>query len=239
MKYKIIIPARYNSTRLPGKPLKKIGGIPLVIKTAMNCTNVFDKSLIVICTDDERIRYECEKYSFKWSMTSSKCLTGMDRVSEFALKDDASYYVNVQGDEPFIHKNDLLAVKKLLDNQLVDTFNCYTQIDNLEDFLSSSIPKIVKSSSGKLMYISRGPIPSSKTHNSTYGNKQVCIYGLHRDILTKYYGLNSKKTYNEEIEDIEIIRLLDNDIAVNMVKLSHPSFSIDTKDDLNRANDVN
>ena len=232
MKYKIIIPARYNSTRLPGKPLKKIGGIPLVIKTAMNCTNVFDKSLIVICTDDERIRHECEKYSFKWSMTSAKCLTGMDRVSEFALKDDASYYVNVQGDEPFIDPVDIDNLANLARTKMSNMTTLFSSLHH-EDFSDDNVVKLWLDSEGKVENFSR----RVNDENTINAKKHIGLYCYKAKFLREF--VKWKQTSNEIERSLEQMRAMDNGeeiYAIESVGKYH--LGVDTESDLNKAVEI-
>ena len=103
MRSVIIIPARYDSTRFPGKPLVKILGIPMIIRVANICSKVMGKDSVYIATDNEIIKETVNKHGFKSIMTSNKCLTGTDRVAEAASKINADIFINVQGDEPTIN----------------------------------------------------------------------------------------------------------------------------------------
>jgi 3-deoxy-manno-octulosonate cytidylyltransferase (CMP-KDO synthetase) len=113
MSFLIVIPSRYQSTRLPGKPLIDICGIPMVVRTYKQCIKVVDPDLVVVATDDARIQMVCEANGIKTIMTSDKCLTGTDRVAEVALQIEVNTYINVQGDEPIFNPEDL----KLLINE--------------------------------------------------------------------------------------------------------------------------
>ena len=107
MKYIIVIPARYKSKRLPGKPLADIGGLPMIIRTYNQCLKVVSKNKIIVATDSNKIKKVCDQYKIKSIITSNKCLTGTDRVAEVAKKIKCNFYINVQGDEPFFNPNDL------------------------------------------------------------------------------------------------------------------------------------
>ena len=107
----IVIPARYNSSRLPGKPLKKINGVPMIIRTCNQCLKAVARDKIYVATDDKRISSVVDKYGFKYLFTNKKCLTGSDRVAEIAKKTNFDHYINVQGDEPIFNPQD---IKKLL-----------------------------------------------------------------------------------------------------------------------------
>ena len=103
MKIIVVIPARFSSKRLPGKPLKKIKGIPMILRTYFQCNKVFKKKQIIVATDDLKVKKLCLKNDINVLMTSKKCLTGTDRVAEVAKKIIADVYINVQGDEPFFN----------------------------------------------------------------------------------------------------------------------------------------
>lgn len=237
MKIIVIIPARFNSKRLPGKPLKEINGVPMILKTYFQCNKVFKKEQIIIATDNLKIKRLCLKNNINVLMTSKKCLTGTDRIAEVASKIIADVYINVQGDEPFFNPIDL---KKLLKNVLKDPskiYNGYTKIEKIEMFKSSSVPKVVFDSNENLLYMSRGEIPSNKKHKFKLGWRQVCAYAFPRKDLIKFYKYK-RKTPLEKVEDIEILRFLEMGKNIKMVKMSNKSMSIDTKKDLKKANSI-
>ena len=141
--YLLIIPARYFSKRLPGKPLLDIKGIPMIIRTVNQCLKAVPRSKILIATDDKRIQKICENQNIKTLMTSKKCLTGTDRIAEVAKKIKKDFYINVQGDEPICNPEDIKKIVKYarrFPNQVV---NGYTDIKEKKLFLSPSIPKAV------------------------------------------------------------------------------------------------
>ena len=111
MKFIVVIPARYKSKRLPGKPLVKIGGLPMIVRTYNQCKKVVKNDQIIVATDSVKIKKVCDEYKINSLITSSKCLTGTDRVAEVAKKINCNFYINVQGDEPFFNPYDL---KKLI-----------------------------------------------------------------------------------------------------------------------------
>ncbi len=235
MKIIVVIPARFSSKRLPGKPLKKIKGIPMILRTYFQCNKVFKKNQIIVATDDLKVKKLCLKNDINVLMTSKKCLTGTDRVAEVAKKKIADVYINVQGDEPFFNPVDL---KKLLKNVLNNPskiYNGYTKIDRIDLFESCSIPKVVFDCNENLLYMSRGKIPSNKRHKFVSGWRQVCAYAFPRKELLKFKKL-AKKTQLEKIEDIEILRFLEMGKKIKMIKMSNKSISIDTKKDLKKAN---
>ena len=234
MKYLIVIPARYKSERLPGKPLLNIGGLPMIVRTYNQCAQVADKDKIIVATDSDKIKKVCDNFKIKSMITSSKCLTGTDRVAEVAKKIDCKFYINVQGDEPFFNPIDL---KKLIleatkyPNEII---NGYTEIKDKELFFNSSIPKLVFDKNNNLLYMSRAPIPANKKYDFQQGWRQVCAYSFPKKELISF-AKNKKKTQLEFYEDIEILRFLELGYKVKMLKMSNKSLSVDTKHDLDKA----
>ncbi len=107
MKYVIVIPARYESTRLPGKPLLDINGKTLIQRTYEQCIKAVPRELVYVATDNNQIFSHCTDLGIQVRMTSANCLTGTDRVSDFAEQVDADVYINVQGDEPLMNPTDI------------------------------------------------------------------------------------------------------------------------------------
>lgn len=229
--YVIIIPARFNSTRLPGKPLIKLKGLTILERTYNQCIKVLPKKKVFVATDSELIKNFCIKNSINFIMTSKSCLTGTDRVAEAAKKIKAKYYINIQGDEPFFPKID---IKKLIHTSKKyprSVINGFTQIKQKKLYLSPHIPKVVFNDNKDLIYMSRSPIPGNKKKIYTKAWRQVCGYVFPRKQLMWFYKLKRKKKL-ELVEDIEILRFVEMGINVKMVKLSNLSMSIDTKQDL-------
>ena len=128
MKYIVVIPARYKSKRLPGKPLAKIGGLPMIVRTYNQCKKVVKKDQIIVATDSVKIKKVCDEYKINSLITSSKCLTGTDRVAEVAKKINCSFYINVQGDEPFFNPYDLKKLINIAKKNPNEIINGYAEI---------------------------------------------------------------------------------------------------------------
>ena len=234
MKYIVVIPARYKSKRLPGKPLVNIGGLPMIVRTYNQCAKVISKDKIVVATDNLKIKNVCDEYNIKSIITSNKCLTGTDRVAEVAKKIKCNFYINVQGDEPFFNPHDLKMLIKQAEKKPKEVINGYTEIKDRKLFFSSSIPKVVFDKKGYLLYMSRGPIPSNKTLEFKKSWRQVCAYSFPRKALFDF--ANSKnKTPIESLEDIEILRFLEKGYKVKMIKMSNKSLAVDNNEDLEKA----
>lgn len=230
----VVIPARLASTRLPEKPLIDILGKSLIQRTYEQCIKVIPKDKVYVATDCERIQKHCQKRGMQVVMTSFDCLTGTDRVAEFATKISADYYINVQGDEPLINPNDILEVLKSTEKYSGEVINGFAPIDEEESYRSLTIPKVVCRPDGRLLYMSRSPIPGNKKNSFVKSWKQVCIYGFPKEALVKFAELGHK-TELESMEDIEILRFLEMGYEVRMVLLSKDSIAVDTPRDVQKV----
>ena len=162
MKKIIIIPARYGSSRYKGKPLVKILKREMVLRVADICSKVVEKKDLFIATDNKKISNVAKMANYNVVMTSSKCLTGTDRVAEAAKKIKANIYVNVQGDEPTINPSDIKKVIKAKIKYPKHVICGYDKIHKYENPSSINLPKVVVNKNQELVYISRSVIPGSK-----------------------------------------------------------------------------
>lgn len=234
MNYCVVIPARYQSSRLPGKPLINLCGIPMIVRTYLQCVKACPSERVYVATDDDRIREVCESNGIKVIMTSSNCLTGTDRLAECAHYIDADIFINVQGDEPIFNPEDLKLLISNIEKYPGEILNGYCEIKDEDLFRSSSIPKVVFRPDGRLLYMSRGSIPSNKNLGFERAWRQVCSYAFPREAL-KVFSTNSTKTTLESIEDIEILRFLELGWEVRMIELSNISMAIDIPEDIERV----
>lgn len=231
MKMIIIIPARFDSSRLPGKPLKKIQGIPMIKRVYDQCIKGFNGQ-IVVATDSDKIFSYCKSEKIHSIMTSINCLTGTDRVFEAALGFDAEFIINIQGDEPVFNPDDIrkfITVIKDFSNKY-EVFAGYTKIKEEMDYYSNQVPKMLLNKNDELLYTSRSPVPGNKKSGFNNSYRQVCIYAYTLNALKLFCSQN--KTPIEEIEDLELLRFLENDIKVKMVELSGDSISVDNPEDI-------
>ena len=231
LKIAVIIPARYESSRLPGKPLVDLCGLPMIIRTYQQCAKAVDISQIYVATDDSRIKDVCEQYGVQVLMTTSTCLTGTDRLAEAAKKIHADVYINVQGDEPLFDPADLTYMIDTVQKYPNEVLNGYCEIDTEEQYRSQTIPKVVMREDQRLLYMSRAPIPTNKQHEYVKAWRQVCVYAFPKKAL-EAFSQRTSKTELEQIEDIEILRFLEMGWEVRMVELSKMSIAVDTPDDV-------
>lgn len=231
MNYIVVIPARYKSSRLEGKPLIDLNGIPMIIRTYRQCLKAVPSNLIYIATDHDLVKKTCSKEGAQVVMTSSNCLTGTDRVAEVSEKIYAETYVNVQGDEPLFNPDDLKLLLKEIKKYPNDIITGYCEIDNELMHKDIHVPKVVIRPDGRLLYASRAPIPSNKLNTFQKGWRQVCAYAFPKAVL-KIFSSVKKKTELEEIEDIEYLRFLELGLEVRTLRMSKKSLAVDTPEDV-------
>lgn len=236
MKTVIIIPARFQSSRFQGKPLAKILGKEMILRVLEICEQVLDKKYIFVATDSSKISNFVRYHGYNSLITSKKCLTGSDRVAEASRYIQSDIYINVQGDEPLIKKEDIkkiITYKKKFKKHVICGFAFLNKKENPNN---RSIPKVVLNNKQELVYISRLPIPGSKNYNQKKINflKQVCVYAFTKKQLF-LFSKPKKKTEYENIEDIEILRFFDLDTKIKMVRLSQETAAVDYKSDIKKV----
>lgn len=234
MDFSIIIPARYESSRFPGKPLADILGKSLILRVWEQCIKALDKKNVFIATDDERIVNHCLKNDMQYLLTPNTCLTGTDRIYEASKQIKSDIYINVQGDEPLLKPQDIIDVINASKNNPSSIINAMCPISSEEDFRSSSVPKVVTDTKNKLLYMSRGAIPTNKKFEFIEAKKQVCVYALPLSAL-EAFGKHATKTPMESIEDIEILRFIEMGYPVQMIDVSSSSIAVDHPHDIQRV----
>ena len=232
----VVIPARYKSSRLPGKPLIGLLGKPMIIWVAEIASKAVGLSNVFIATDDNRIANEVNQKGYKHIMTSSSCLTGTDRVAEASLSLNYDIYINVQGDEPLVSPKDIL---RCIDNKIKykdHIINSYNFINENQDPGSINIPKVVINNSEDLIYMSRSLVPGFKDLKSKTNSylKQICIYGYNKKELLNFLEFG-RKSKIEESEDIEILRFFELGHPIKMFKAHNDSLSVDVVEDIKKV----
>ena len=234
--YLVVIPARFASSRFPGKALADLGGKSVLLRCVEQVRKAVPNEVIIVATDNQRIATECERNGIQWEMTSTSCLTGTDRVAEVAQRHNAEWFVNVQGDEPFLDPTGLLSLLTAVSRAdlAAGVINAYSHISSEADFRSSTVPKVVVDQQNRLLYISRGAIPTGKSLEFSTAKRQIGMYAFRKSAL-KAFSERTAKTPLEHIEDIEILRFLELGITVRMIKVDSVGIAIDTPEDLDRA----
>jgi 3-deoxy-manno-octulosonate cytidylyltransferase (CMP-KDO synthetase) len=231
----IVIPARYNSSRFPGKPLAKILGKEMIVRVCDICSKVLKRKNIYVATDDNRISAVVKKKGYNFIKTKEGCLTGTDRVFYASKKIKSNLIINVQGDEPIIDSadiNKIIKAKKKFPHHVICGFNKIT----LLEAKNKNIPKVVFNKNFDMIYMSRAVIPENKPKNKKNYEiyKQVCIYAFNKKQLAKYGNLKRKGTL-EKIEDIELLRFLDLNIPIKMIKVNNRSIAVDVIKDIKKV----
>jgi len=231
MDFAVVIPARYHSTRLMGKPLIKLKGVPMIIRTYRQCIKAVDKKFVYVSTDDNRVKNICEKNNIKVIMTSKNCLTGTDRVFETTKYIKAKTFINVQGDEPLFNPKDLLKIIKESRKFPNDVITGYCEITEKKQFFDVNVPKVIVSKDNYIIYASRAPIPYNKKKKFIKAWRQVCAYAFPKKKLELFYNLK-KKTPIEKIEDLEYLRFIEIGVRLRALKMSKNSIAVDTIHDV-------
>ncbi len=226
-----VIPARYASTRLPGKPLQDLDGLPLIIRVykAVEKTKLFDK--IVIATDDKRIIDTAEKYQAVAEMTSLDHKSGTDRVAEIAQKYPSEIVVNIQGDEPFISYQPLADLLESFIDKKVQVASLMHRGVNKENDPNSV--KVVCDKDNFSLYFSRCEIPYNRSDEEIESFIHIGVYAFRSEALQNFVQLPQSRL--EKIEKLEQLRLLENGIKLKMIETDYNGFGIDTPEDLAKA----
>lgn len=232
----VIIPARYASSRFPGKPLVHLLDKPMILWVAELSARAVGKENVYVATDDVRIADKVCEAGFSALMTSSNALTGTDRLAEAARMLEYDIYVNVQGDEPLVNPGDIqrcIEIKTQYPNQIVNGY-CWMNAD--EDPTNVNVPKIISNESERLVYISRAPLPAYKDKKNApkQFKKQVCIYGFSKNDLAAFAAFG-RKSELENSEDIEIIRFFEIDREIYMFECVEGSLAVDIPEDVDRV----
>lgn len=233
----IVIPARYQSSRLPGKPLIDLCGTSMLQRTWERCIAAFPKEQVYIATDNLEIKQHVECFGGIAIMTSSDCLTGTDRLAEANTTLDLDLVINVQGDEPIIDPQEIKDVINFALDNPGCVVNAIAEIYDKSEFYSLTIPKVVKRLDNDLLYMSRAPIPGSKSGEFYLGYKQICIYAFPKKSLVDFSRYSSK-TPLEDVEDIEILRFLEMGYSVKLIPVSGKSMAVDTMDDVHKVRKI-
>tara|TARA_B100000949_G_C14286809_1_gene454703 strand:+ start:3675 stop:4415 length:741 start_codon:yes stop_codon:yes gene_type:complete len=231
-----IIPARYKSSRFPGKPLAIINGTPMIIHVARIVERALGKENTFVATEDKRIEETVKSFGYQVVLTDDDCLTGTDRVWQAAKSIDADVYMNIQGDEPMLNPVDILNIAREKISSPDHVVNGMCRLSGTESAENINIPKTLVSESNTLIYMSRLPIPGIKDTKKGLPEywKQVCIYAFSFQEL-KSFGEFGRKAEFEEFEDIEILRFLELGIPVKMVETTQASLAVDIPEDIEKV----
>jgi 3-deoxy-manno-octulosonate cytidylyltransferase (CMP-KDO synthetase) len=234
-----IIPARYESSRFPGKPLATIAGKPMIqhVYERTACVDTVDR--VLVATDDERISEAVRSFGGEAVMTGRHHESGTDRIAEVATLLDAPVVVNVQGDIPFLDPEMLAAgVKPLLDDADLPMATIKTVIRSRDELENPNVVKVVTDRAGHALYFSRYPIPYWRDGNAPERTtfRHIGLYAYRRDFLLHFASLAPSPL--ERAEKLEQLRALEWGFRIKVAEVREASIEVDTPEDLERARDL-
>ena len=239
MKYIAVIPARYASTRFPGKPLAVLGGKTVIQRVCEQASRVLPEAYVA--TDDERIFSAVEAFGGRAVMTSANHKSGTDRIQEAVEKigTDADVIINIQGDEPFIQPAQIETLMHLFDAPETQIGTLGKRFETIEGVENPNSPKIVTDNRGFALYFSRSPIPYVRGIDRNLWLeaypflKHLGIYAYRREVLREVTQLPQGRL--EKVESLEQLRWLENGYRIRVGLTDVETVGIDTPEDLQRA----
>ena len=231
-----LIPARLNSTRLEKKLIKNLGGIPVIVRTYQNIcsTKLFDE--VVVVTDSDDIINVLKEFDIKFLKSKEDHNTGTDRIAEFSKKFKSDIIINVQGDEPFVLKEDLSKIINTFKNDIenkINVISLMTKLISVEEINDPNNVKVVVDKNNNSLMFSRSIIPYKRVENNVNYFKHIGIYAFRNSFLNKFKKF--KQTNLELTEMIEALRIIEHGYNIHMIEIDHEQISIDTIDDFNKA----
>lgn len=227
-----LIPTRLESKRLPGKALLDLDGLPIIIHTAKRA--MLSKSLkdVFVCTDSDKIIKNCKKYNVKFIKTNKHFINGTERIASVVKKIDCDFVVDIQGDEPLISPD---YIDKVIKFHLKNEKKADIVIPSIQANYNSppTVVRVLSTSSGKIIYLSRANVPHQYIGFAQNIFKHLSVISFTKKSLLAYSKL--KQSYYEKIEDIELLRALENDFKLFTIRLEGNSFSVDVNDDYLKA----
>ena len=231
-----LIPARLNSTRLEKKLIKNLDGIPLIVRTYQNIcsTKLFDD--VVVVTDSDVIINVLKEFDIKFLKSKEDHNTGTDRIAEFSKKFKSDIIINVQGDEPFVLKEDLSKIINTFKNDIenkINVISLMTKLISVEEINNPNNVKVVVDKNNNSLMFSRSIIPYNRVETNVNYFKHIGIYAFRNSFLNKFKKF--KQTNLELTEMIEALRIIEHGYNIHMIEIDHEQISIDTIDDFNKA----
>ena len=233
----VVIPARYGSTRLPGKPLVLLAGKPMIQRVYERAKMAERADRVIVATDDERIVKAVEGFGGEARMTRTEHRTGTERVAEVAAHEQGDVFVNVQGDEPLLDPGAIdVAVNALLEEPKASIGTVATPIKTPGDIMDPNVVKVVLDFDGNAIYFSRAPIPwvrDTASKIQVRHLKHLGLYVFQREALLEYPTLPQGEL--ERIEQLEQLRWLENGWKIRVAEVEHDAVSVDVAEDVARV----
>ena len=233
----VVIPARYGSTRLPGKPLVSLNGQPMIQRVYERAKSARRVDRVIVATDDDRIVKAVTSFGGEARMTRPDHRTGTERVAEVAAHVEGEVFVNVQGDEPLLDPAAVdTAVSALLEEPQAAVATVATPIKVPGDIMDPNVVKVVLDFDDNALYFSRAPIPWVRDTGSTIQVrhlKHLGLYVFQREALLEYPTLPQGEL--ERIEQLEQLRWLENGSKIRVAEVEHDAISVDVPEDVARV----
>jgi 3-deoxy-manno-octulosonate cytidylyltransferase (CMP-KDO synthetase) len=233
----VVIPARYGSTRLPGKPLVSLAGKPMIQRVYERARMAHRVDRVIVATDDERIVKAVETFGGEARMTRADHRTGTERVAEVAAHVEGGVFVNVQGDEPLLDPVAVdTAVAALLEEPAASISTVATPIKTPADIMDPNVVKTVLDFDGNALYFSRAPIPwvrDTASKVQVRHLKHLGLYVFQRDALLEFPTLPQGDL--ERIEQLEQLRWMENGWKIRVAEVEHDAVSVDVPEDVARV----
>jgi len=234
----VIIPSRYASSRLEGKPLLSIAGKPMIQRVYESALKAQLVNQVIVATDDRRISETVAGFGGKAELTSTHHLSGTDRIAEVAADLPCDIVVNLQGDEPLMEPQLIdEAVTLLMEKQDIYMASAKSAIMQQEDLMNPNVVKVVTDCNDYALYFSRSPIPYCSTREegtaNSMGFKHIGLYVYRKDFLIKFVSLPPSSL--EKQERLEQLRALENGYRIKLVHTEYDAIGVDTKEDLERV----
>lgn len=243
MKITGVIPARYGSTRFPGKPLANIAGKPMIQHVVEQSRKAKQLHDIIVATDDNRIAKAVKQFGGKVEMTSKNHKNGTERCEEVfqKLSDKADYLLNIQGDEPLISPKLIDTICALIQNKQPEIATAIRPLKNEEEIASPNVVKCVRNLKGQALYFSRSAIPFQRNHKALNKNEPIYyqhigIYAYNTSILQKLITL--PPSLLESIEQLEQLRWLENGFTIDTIVTTEPTFAVDSPEDVEKIETI-
>lgn len=242
MEFLAIIPARYASSRFPGKPLEMISGKTMIERVYEQASKVFDN--VYVATDDNRIFETVTRFGGRAIMTLTTHLNGTSRALEAMIQIEklrgihCKYVINIQGDEPFIKPEQLKELSSCFDNPQTEIATLVKRITDSTELFSPDTPKVVFGTNQHALYFSRSPIPYlrdfpvDKWLDNTIYYKHIGLYGYKRETLIEIATMAPSSL--EKAESLEQLRWLENGVKIVVNETAFESYSVDSPQDLER-----
>ncbi|HEY4682533.1 MAG TPA: 3-deoxy-manno-octulosonate cytidylyltransferase [Candidatus Acidoferrales bacterium] len=228
-----VIPARYDSSRFPGKPLASICGKSMIQRVHERVARARLPNQLLVATDDLRIAQEVESFGGRAVMTKATHRSGSERVAEVAATRSCDLVVNIQGDEPLIKPEAIdLAIERLLQGKEFEVSTLVTRMRNMDEVQAPGVVKVVTDISGGAIYFSRSAIPYSHSGSGIFF-KHIGLYVYRRAFLLQYPQLPRGRL--EEEEGLEQLRILENGYRILAVETDWDAISVDSPEDLARV----